>query len=392
MIGTVKRVLPPSAALLWGLQFAFLNPALALLLVALYDATPAQIGWVLAAYNASGFLASLALPAFADRTQDYLSPMLVCGLLTLALAGLLAATSSLPVATIGLIVLGGPAGVGSSLLFAQLKHSGAGPADVVNTRAVVSFAWVAGPPLATVLISVFGDRAILLAIAVVATLNAATSGAMLAARRQERRRVGAAGAASDRTRDTEDGERPASRAGVVLLVVVFVALQATNNAAVSVMSLFVTRTLGLDVVWAGAALGVAAGLEIPALMVIGRLAGQVSSTRLITSGCLAGVAYYAGMTFVSGPVTLIGLQVLNAWFFGVVAGVGLTLFQSVIPRPGLASGLFVNTRRLGAIASGPIIGIGSATPLGYSGVFVACAALTVLAVIVTGVSGACRER
>jgi SET family sugar efflux transporter-like MFS transporter len=64
----------------------------------------------------------------------------------------------------------------------------------------------------------------------------------------------------------------------------------------------------------------------------------------------------------------------------------------VIPRPGLASGLFVNTRRLGAIASGPIIGIGSATPLGYSGVFVACAALTVLAVIVTGVSGACRER
>ncbi len=65
---------------------------------------------------------------------------------------------------------------------------------------------------------------------------------MPAAAATERRRVGAAGAASDRTRDTEDGERPASRAGVVLLVVVFVALQATNNAAVSVMSLFVTRT------------------------------------------------------------------------------------------------------------------------------------------------------
>ncbi len=98
------------------------------------------------------------------------------------------------------------------------------------------------------------------------------------------------------------------------------------------------------------------------------------SSTAITSGCLAGVAYYAGMTFVSGPVTLIGLQVLNAWFFGVVAGVGLTLFQSVIPRPGLASGLFVNTRRLGAIASGPIIGIGSATPWGTGGVFAACAA------------------
>ena len=35
MVPKVKRLLIPSAALLWGLQFAFLNPALALLLVAL---------------------------------------------------------------------------------------------------------------------------------------------------------------------------------------------------------------------------------------------------------------------------------------------------------------------------------------------------------------------
>jgi hypothetical protein len=43
-----KRLLyPPSAARLWGLQFAFLNPALALLLVTLFDATAAEVGWVL---------------------------------------------------------------------------------------------------------------------------------------------------------------------------------------------------------------------------------------------------------------------------------------------------------------------------------------------------------
>src|SRR3954470_24865180 len=107
----VKRLLVPSAALLWGLQFAFLNPALALLLVALFDATPGEVGTVLAVYNASGFVASLALPAYADRTRDYLRVMLVCGLLTLALAGLLAVTMSLPVAVVGLVALGGPAGV-----------------------------------------------------------------------------------------------------------------------------------------------------------------------------------------------------------------------------------------------------------------------------------------
>jgi MFS transporter, SET family, sugar efflux transporter len=111
----VKRLLVPSAALLWGLQFAFLNPALALLLVALFDATPAEVGWVLVVYNASGFVASLVLPAYADRTADYLRPILACAPLTLALAALLAVTTSLPIVVLGLLVLGGPAGVGSSL-------------------------------------------------------------------------------------------------------------------------------------------------------------------------------------------------------------------------------------------------------------------------------------
>jgi MFS transporter, SET family, sugar efflux transporter len=127
-----------SAPLLWGLQFAFLNPALALLLVALFDATAAEVGWVLAVYNASGFVASLVLPTYADRKGNYLWPMLACGVLTLALAVLLFFTTSLPIAVIGLLVLGGPAGVGISLLFAYLKYSGARPSDVVNTRAIVS--------------------------------------------------------------------------------------------------------------------------------------------------------------------------------------------------------------------------------------------------------------
>jgi SET family sugar efflux transporter-like MFS transporter len=179
---SAKRALIPSAALLWGLQFAFLNPALALLLVALFDATAGEVGWVLAVYNASGFVASIVLPAYADRRQDYLRPMLACGLLTLALAGLLTLTTSLEIAVVGLLVLGGPAGVGSSLLFAHLKYSGATPSDVVNTRAIVSFAWAAGPPVAAVIIGAFGNRAILLAIAMVAVLNVATTAAMLAER------------------------------------------------------------------------------------------------------------------------------------------------------------------------------------------------------------------
>jgi SET family sugar efflux transporter-like MFS transporter len=217
---------------------------------------------------------------------------------------------------IGLIVLGGPAGVGSSLLFAHLKYSGATPSDVVNTRAIVSFAWVAGPPLATLIIGLFGNRAILLAIAAVAVLNIATTAAMLA----ERSAARAAGRPEPDAAPRDD--RPMSTIGVALIVAAFIALQATNSAVVSIMGLFVTRTLELHVIWAGIALGVAAGLEIPALLLNGRLSRRYSSLGLIASGCVVGIAYYAGMALVSGPVLLVALQALNAWFFAVAPGSG----------------------------------------------------------------------
>jgi SET family sugar efflux transporter-like MFS transporter len=122
---------------------------------------------------------------------------------------------------------------------------------------------------------------------------------------------------------------------VVAVVIAFIALQATNSAAVSIMSLFVTQRLDLALIWSGIALGASALLEIPALLIIGRLSRQVSSHALVISGCVTGTMYYVAMAFVADPITLVLLQVLNAWFFGIVAGVGLTMFQKMIPRPGL---------------------------------------------------------
>jgi SET family sugar efflux transporter-like MFS transporter len=310
----VKGLLVPSSALLWGLQLAFLSPALALILVNLYGATTAQVGWVLGIYNASGFVASILLPAYADKKNDYLGPMLVCGALTLLLAVVLAFVTSLPIATLALVVIGGPAGVGSSMLYAHLRHSGARPADIVNTRAIVSVAWVAGPPLATFIIGWFGNRAILLAIAVVAVLNIVTTAVMISHRKAATRAAAATGDSPSTPAAATPQESPVSRTGIVLIMAAFILLQATNAAAMTIMTLYVTETLQLDVMWAGIALGVAAALEVPALISIGPLSDRYSHLGLIATGCLAGIAYYLGLAFVTGPIVLIVLQVLNAWF------------------------------------------------------------------------------
>ena len=368
------RLLVASSALSWGLQIAVLSPALALLLVRVYGASASEVGWVLAAYNTSGFVASLVIPVRADRRADYVRPMLGCGLLMLALALVLALTTSLGVVLAALVVLGGPGTVGTTLLFAHVRHAGASPSDVVNTRAVFSVAWVAGPPVAALLVGAFGERAIPAALGAMALLNVATTAVMIRAR-------AAAGDASLETR-TEPEHSPMRRSAVWLVVAAFVLLQATNATAVAVMALYVTESIGLAVIWAGIALGVAAALEVPALLILARLARRHSSLGLIASGCLAGTAYYAGVALVTAPALLLALQVLNAWFIAAVAGTGLTLFQEIIPRPGLASGLYLNTFRVGSILTGPIIVLGASTPAGYRGIFAGCAVLTLVSVLV----------
>ncbi|MEG8037040.1 MFS transporter [Sphingomonas sp. LR61] len=360
------------AAWFWALQFAVLNPLLAVLLVTLYAATPAEVGWVLGLYNVGGFVASLVIPTLADRSRNYLRPLVFCALGGVALVTVLAVTTSLPVVVLALVILGGPPGVGSTLLFAQLRHEGAPPAQVIRTRAIVSFAWVIGPLVATLVTGAAGSPAALALLAVIGLVNVVT--ALLLLRRR----------GTTRTDDTTPRPRLLvqlrgwNRWGVVGA---FTLLQATNIATVTISTLFVTRDLQAPIIWAGITLGAAALLEIPALLLIGRLQEHRSVRLLLAGGWVCGVAYYGLVALAHEPWQLLVLQPLNAWFFATVAGLGLTVFQDVFPSPGLASGLFTNTRRAGAVLAGLLIAALGAFPDPYRAVYIAAAiiALTVLA-------------
>ena len=360
------RTLIPVAALLWGLQFAFLNPSIGLLLASLYDASAAQVGWALAAYNISGFVSTMIVPARADRAGDYVRPMVWCGVLTVLLVTALALSTTLPMAVLALVALGGPAGVGVGLLFAHQRSTNASVEQVMRTRAVFSFAWVAGPPIATLLIGFTGPRSVLWAIGLIAAVCVAVSVAL----QRTRAPVTAGGG-----EDTDDRGTLALLAEpeVARLVGAFTLLSAANNAAISTTTLLVTDRLDLDPVWGGVALAVAAGLEIPALLILGRLSGRIDTRRLLTVGALVAVAYYAVITVTQGPLLLVAAQVLNAIGVAAVSGIGLTVIQDVVPRPGLASGLFMNTYRGGAVLAGPLVAVGGSTSLGYGATFLAAA-------------------
>lgn len=376
--GSQKKglLLMHAAALLWGLQFAFLGPALAVYLTSAFGATAAQVGLVLALYNASGFIASLVVPMIADRRREYLGVMVACGVFAIILATALALAPTLPVAAGALIVLGGPAGAGGSLLFAHVNASGYSRSVVMGVRAMSSIAWVAGPPLAMLLAGFAGIRSVLIAMAVVAV----TAVALVAVMKRQHGRI------DTPAKTTKDSSTALPLARTAIVMLAFVALHATNATMTSMMTLFASTNLGLDLAWGGVALAVAALLEVPGLFLLGKLSGRYGPVPLMAVGIISGILFFLSMTVVDGVAGLLAAQVLNAWFVATISGVGLTWFMGIIPRPGLASGLFMNTYRVGAISAGALVAI-SGTSSGFPGMFMACAGLATLALVVILVLG-----
>lgn len=373
-----ERLLAQVTSLVWSLQFALLSPSLALFLSSSLGADEGQVGLVLALFNASGFISSLLIPMLADRRNEYLKIMTACGVSAIAMAGTLSLVSSLPLAAIVLVTLGGPAGVGGSLLFAHLNSAGFGVQAVMGARAMMSVAWVAGPPLAMLLARMAGVRSVLGAMVAVSV-----TGIVLVTIMRRRRGKSKAGSRQRKNKESSEG-LPIAR--LVMVVVAFVFFGAANSAMTSSMTIFIVNSLGLDVVWGGVALAVAAAIEVPSLLLLGRLSSRFSPIQLLVAGGVSGILFFGSMTMVNSVPALLAVQLLNAWFVASINGVGLTWFMDIIPRPGLASGLFSNAYRVGAITAGGIIAV-AGTSVGYRGMFVVCAAVITIAVIIVLMAG-----
>ena len=350
-------------AFLWGLQFSFLNPALALLLVSVFGASTGQVAAVLVIYNGAAMVSAWVIPRWADRHRDYVRPMIGCAAFTLALSLALWFTHALVLAVAGLVLLGAPAVVGTPLLFGYIRHCGASPRDLVRTRAMFSTAWVIGPTMASAIISAAGGHTLVIGIGVIGMLNIVTISTLLP---RSAATVAVAG-------DAQGRRSLVPHSILVLVVAAVVLLQAAASTAVSTTTLFVSRDLHQSPVWGGVALGVAAGLEVPTLLLLGWKRRGLSDLGVLSIACVIGIAYYLSMAAAQSAVMVVAVQVLNATFFGVVAGVGVTLFQSIISRPGAAAGLLANAQRGGAMLVGPLVGVSTVFPGGLRAAYVACA-------------------
>ncbi|WAF69017.1 MFS transporter [Aeromonas dhakensis] len=145
------------------------------------------------------------------------------------------------------------------------------------------------------------------------------------------------------------------------------------------MPLYITRELGLEEKLAGVLMGTAAALEIPFMLLAGHYTQRFGKRPMMLLAVLAGVGFYVGLVTLSSQHALIALQLLNAIFIGIVAGIGMSYFQDLMPgRAGVATTLFANSIRTGSIMAGAIAGT-VAEIWSFHGVFMVAMGLALLA-------------
>ena len=130
---------------------------------------------------------------------------------------------------------------------------------------------------------------------------------------------------------------------VVFLLLSTVFMWTANMMYIIDMPLYVQSVLHLSDSLPGYLMGLAAGIEIPVMIIAGYLVPMLGKRNLFFIAIICGLIFYIGMILFTDKWILFVLQLFNALFIGIVANIGIIYFQDLLPtRMGVASTLFNN--------------------------------------------------
>jgi SET family sugar efflux transporter-like MFS transporter len=146
-----------------------------------------------------------------------------------------------------------------------------------------------------------------------------------------------------------------------------------------VIALYVTRNLHLSAALVGLLAGICAALEIPLMIVVGRLAGRIGKLRLVAAAMVIAIIFFCLLPVAGSTPILIALQLPNALWTAVIMSIPMVIVQQEVPGgSGTASALYSSTFMIAGLLAGAITGV-VAAQAGYRNVFWICAGLCVIA-------------
>lgn len=339
-------------AFLTGIAGALQTPTLSLFLTDEVHARPAMVGFFFTGSAVIGILVSQFLAGRSDRKGDRKNLILLCCLLGMLGCLLFAWNRNYAILLFVGVLLSSFGSTANPQMFALAReHADKTGREAVMfssvLRAQISLAWVIGPPIAYALSMGFGFDVMYLCAAAAFVVCGTMVWGFLPS--MQKKTV----AASGRTEAPRRHRRDA-----LILFIACTMMWGTNSLYIINMPLFVVNELHLSEKLAGFMMGTAAGLEIPTMLIAGYYAKRFGKRGLMRFSALAGMLFYVGMLTVTHPWALLGLQLLNAIYIGILAGIGMLYFQDLMPgQAGSATTLYTNTTRVGWIIAGSFAGI-----------------------------------
>lgn len=339
-------------AFLTGIAGALQTPTLSIFLTDEVHARPAMVGFFFTGSAVIGILVSQFLAGRSDKRGYRKSLIVFCCLLGVLACTLFAWNRNYFVLLFVGVFLSSFGSTANPQMFALAReHADKTGREAVMfssfLRAQVSLAWVIGPPLAYALAMGFSFTVMYLSAAVAFIVCGVMVWLFLPSMQKELPlATGTVEAPRRNRRDT------------LLLFVICTLMWGSNSLYIINMPLFIINELHLPEKLAGVMMGTAAGLEIPTMLIAGYFAKRLGKRFLMRVAAVGGVCFYAGMLMAHSPAILLGLQLLNAIFIGILGGIGMLYFQDLMPgQAGSATTLYTNTSRVGWIIAGSVAGI-----------------------------------
>lgn len=365
-------------AFMMGVAGALQAPTLSLFLSREVGAPPFWIGLFYTVNAIAGIGVSLWLAKRSDSQGDRRKLIIFCCLMAIGNALLFAFNRHyLTLITCG-VLLASLANTAMPQLFALAREYADNSAREVVMfssvmRAQLSLAWVIGPPLAFMLALNYGFTVMFSIAAGIFTLSLVLIAFMLPS-------VARVELPSENALSMQGGWQDSN---VRMLFVASTLMWTCNTMYIIDMPLWISSELGLPDKLAGFLMGTAAGLEIPAMILAGYYVKRYGKRRMMVIAVAAGVLFYTGLIFFNSRMALMTLQLFNAVFIGIVAGIGMLWFQDLMPgRAGAATTLFTNSISTGVILAGVIQGA-IAQSWGHFAVYWIIAVISVVALFLT---------
>ncbi|EIZ3449918.1 sugar efflux transporter SetA [Escherichia coli] len=365
-------------AFMMGVAGALQAPTLSLFLSREVGAQPFWIGLFYTVNAIAGIGVSLWLAKRSDSQGDRRKLIIFCCLMAIGNALLFAFNRHYLTLITCAVLLASLANTAMPQLFALAREYADNSAREVVMfssvmRAQLSLAWVIGPPLAFMLALNYGFTVMFSIAAGIFTLSLVLIAFMLPS-------VARVELPSENALSMQGGWQDSN---VRMLFVASTLMWTCNTMYIIDMPLWISSELGLPDKLAGFLMGTAAGLEIPAMILAGYYVKRYGKRRMMVIAVAAGVLFYTGLIFFNSRMALMTLQLFNAVFIGIVAGIGMLWFQDLMPgRAGAATTLFTNSISTGVILAGVIQGA-IAQSWGHFAVYWVIAVISVVALFLT---------